>query len=88
MSIKRKINLLLSSPFLALIYVYQRFFSIFLPPACIFWPSCSEYSKQALKKHGLILGLYLSIRRLSRCHPFHEGGIDEVPETLHFHRNK
>ncbi|MCG8333264.1 MAG: membrane protein insertion efficiency factor YidD [Proteobacteria bacterium] len=73
----------MSSPFLALIWIYQKFISVLIPPSCIYWPSCSEYSKQAFKKHGLIGGLYLSTGRLLRCHPFHEGGIDEVPETLH-----
>jgi putative membrane protein insertion efficiency factor len=49
---------------------------------CRFYPSCSHYSIEAFEKHGFIQGLYLSVRRLSRCHPWHEGGIDPVPEPV------
>lgn len=54
----------------------------FRQPACRFYPSCSEYSKQAIEKHGLSVGLRLSAIRISKCHPFHDGGVDEVPEVL------
>lgn len=86
MTIKAKLRKAMISPFLVLIWVYQRFISVLLPPSCIYWPSCSEYSRQAFKKHGVLGGLYLSVGRFIRCHPFHEGGIDEVPETLHLFR--
>lgn len=64
---------------LALLSFYQKFLSPLKGPSCRFWPSCSEYAKEALKRHGLVCGLYLSIRRLLRCHPWHPGGYDPVP---------
>lgn len=54
----------------------------FRQPACRFYPSCSEYSRQAIEKHGLAAGLRLGVVRLCKCHPFHDGGVDEVPETV------
>ena len=59
--------------------VYQRVLSPMLPARCRFYPSCSEYARQALEIHGLVRGSWLALRRLSRCHPFHAGGFDEVP---------
>lgn len=58
---------------------YQRFISPALPPACRFYPSCSAYAVQALCAHGALRGLWLTVRRLARCHPFHKGGLDPVP---------
>ena len=52
------------------------------PAQCRFYPSCSSYVAGCLEKHGLLKGLMLGIGRLLRCHPFHPGGVDEVPETL------
>ena len=46
---------------------------------CRFTPSCSEYARQAIAKHGIFKGGWLSLRRISKCHPFHEGGYDPVP---------
>lgn len=63
-----------------LIYCYQTLVSPLLAPRCRFYPSCSHYSKEALSKHGLIRGSYFSLKRISKCHPGHPGGIDEVPE--------
>jgi uncharacterized protein len=51
---------------------------------CRFQPTCSHYALEALRVHGLFGGLYLTARRLLRCHPFHSGGDDPVPATLHF----
>jgi putative membrane protein insertion efficiency factor len=65
--------------FVALITVYQKLFSPWLPPSCRFTPTCSQYAKEALLKHGLLRGLGLSLKRLSKCHPFHAGGYDPVP---------
>lgn len=59
--------------------VYQRLVSPFLPPACRFAPTCSEYARQAVAEHGLRRGLWLAARRLSRCHPFYPGGWDPPP---------
>lgn len=58
---------------------YQRFVSPFLPRACRFYPSCSEYAYQALARYGMWRGLWLAGKRLARCHPFHPGGYDPVP---------
>jgi len=46
---------------------------------CRFTPSCSEYSREALTQHGFTYGIWLTLRRLARCHPFHQGGHDPVP---------
>jgi hypothetical protein len=61
------------------IYLYRLFISPMLGNCCRFYPTCSEYSIEALKKHGLFKGLYLSIKRIAKCHPWHEGGIDPIP---------
>ena len=61
------------------IVVYQRLVAPVLPPACRFAPTCSEYARQAILEHGLPRGLWLAIRRLARCHPFHPGGWDPPP---------
>lgn len=64
---------------LLLIALYRGVISPLLGPRCRFYPSCSEYGAQALERFGLIKGLWLTIRRLGRCHPFHAGGVDPVP---------
>ena len=65
--------------FVVAIRGYQRFISPGLPPACRFHPSCSAYAATAIERHGALRGLWLAVRRLARCHPFHPGGIDPVP---------
>ncbi len=65
--------------FVGMVRFYQRFISPLLPPACRFTPSCSEYMRQALIKHGALRGTWLGTRRLLRCHPFTPGGHDPVP---------
>lgn len=58
--------------------IYKRWISPLLPSACRFHPTCSEYMMQAIEAHGFVRGLWMGLRRLSRCHPFHEGGFDPV----------
>ena len=70
---------LLSTVLIAPIRWYQRWISPALPPTCRFYPSCSAYAVRALETHGPVIGLYLAIRRLLRCHPWTPGGIDQVP---------
>lgn len=67
---------------IALVRIYQTLLSPLLGPRCRFYPSCSAYSVEALQKHGAGKGLYLTARRIARCHPLNEGGFDPVPEKL------
>jgi len=67
--------------FIFFIKVYKKVISPLLPPSCIYTPSCSSYAIDALKKHGTVQGLILSIKRVFRCHPWHKGGYDPVPEV-------
>jgi len=60
------------------IRLYQRFISPLTGPTCRFYPTCSNYTLQAVQKYGVWKGLYLGLRRLLRCHPFHPGGFDPV----------
>jgi uncharacterized protein len=59
---------------------YQLLVSPLLPPACRFLPSCSEYTAEAIARHGALWGLALALRRLARCHPWGGSGYDPVPE--------
>ena len=63
-----------------LVTLYQRLVSPLFPPSCRFVPTCSQYAKEAILKHGLARGSYLAARRILRCHPFNPGGYDPVPE--------
>ncbi len=60
---------------------YKKFISPLFPPACRFYPTCSEYADEALKKHGVIKGGILSVYRLLRCNPWGGAGYDPVPEV-------
>ncbi len=62
-----------------LILMYQRAISPLLGPTCRYEPSCSEYTRIAIEKHGVPRGMWMGLRRISRCHPFHAGGYDPVP---------
>jgi len=66
---------------IALIQLYRTFLSPLLGPHCRFYPTCSSYAQQALQQHGVFRGLWLALTRLSRCHPWHEGGVDLVPAS-------
>ena len=63
---------------LGLLRTYKLVVSPLLPSACRFHPTCSEYMKDAIEKHGVLKGIGMGLRRLSRCHPFHQGGFDPV----------
>ena len=69
---------MLKKIFSALIKVYQ-FFSKLTPPSCRFTPTCSEYTRQAILKYGVIKGGWLGVKRICRCHPKNPGGYDPVP---------
>ncbi len=64
---------------IALIRFYQLFISPGLPPSCRFTPSCSQFTMDAVRRHGPLKGAWLGVRRLGRCHPWHPGGHDPVP---------
>ena len=69
-----------SSVALRLIQGYRLAISPLLPPSCRYAPTCSEYCYDAIVEHGLLRGGWLGIKRVARCHPFHPGGADPVPE--------
>ena len=64
---------------------YKLLISPFLPSACRFRPTCSEYMMDAIATHGTVRGVWLGIKRLGRCHPFHPGGYDPVQPNLRNH---
>ncbi|HEY8341659.1 MAG TPA: membrane protein insertion efficiency factor YidD [Calditerricola sp.] len=64
---------------LALIRAYQRWISPLKPPVCRFYPTCSAYAYEAVAKYGVARGLFLALKRVAKCHPFHPGGVDPVP---------
>jgi putative membrane protein insertion efficiency factor len=70
---------ILALPFIALIKIYQWCISPLLGPSCRFTPTCSQYSLEAFKKYGLFKGFWLTIKRISRCHPWGGQGYDPVP---------
>lgn len=65
--------------FMGLIRAYQATLSLWLGPRCRFYPTCSHYGYEAFRQHGTVRGLWLTTRRVLRCHPWQSGGIDEVP---------
>lgn len=66
--------------FIGIIKFYQKAISPYRPPTCRFLPTCSAYGLEAINRFGAFKGGYLTLKRISKCHPFHKGGIDLVPE--------
>ncbi|MGY4690029.1 membrane protein insertion efficiency factor YidD [Salibacterium sp. K-3] len=64
---------------LFLIKAYRTCISPFTPPSCRFYPTCSQYGMEAVQIHGAWKGAWLTVKRVSKCHPFHPGGFDPVP---------
>ncbi|TMG99315.1 MAG: membrane protein insertion efficiency factor YidD [Betaproteobacteria bacterium] len=64
---------------LLLLRSYQYAVRPLLGANCRFYPSCSDYAKEAIERHGALRGLWLSVRRVAKCHPYHPGGFDPVP---------
>lgn len=60
---------------------YKLLLSPWIGQQCRFYPTCSDYTLEAVERHGLLAGLFLAIKRLGRCHPYCEGGCDPVPDT-------
>lgn len=65
---------------IGIIRFYQKFISPLKPPTCRFYPTCSHYGLDAMKTHGALKGTWLTVIRILKCHPFHPGGFDPVPE--------
>lgn len=81
-----KVVKVLGAPFrwlsVGLIYIYKLIISPLLPKSCIYYPTCSTYTLQAINEHGAVKGIYLGGKRILRCTPFHSGGIDLVPQNI------
>jgi uncharacterized protein len=71
---------MLQKVFISLIRFYQVVISPIKPPTCRFYPTCSHYGLEAIKRFGPIKGSLLTIKRIGKCHPLHPGGIDPVPD--------
>jgi hypothetical protein len=67
---------------------YRYAISPLMAPHCRFYPTCSAYAEEAVRRFGALRGFYLAAHRIARCHPLSEGGIDPVPETFSFHPTK
>jgi len=63
---------------LSFLQLYKMFLSPFFPPSCRFTPTCSEYAREAVEKHGVMRGTWLGVKRILRCQPFSKGGYDPV----------
>ena len=66
----------MKSFFIKIISFYQKHISPLKKPSCVFYPTCSEYSKEAIKKYGAMKGFFLSVKRVFRCHPWQKNRID------------
>lgn len=66
---------------IGIVKLYRLLISPILPPSCRFYPTCSQYSIEAIERFGALHGSWLSAKRILKCHPFHPGGYDPVPEN-------
>ena len=80
MRVRKGFNAGVRGVVVALIQTYRWTLKPLLPPACRFVPTCSEYALTAVRRHGPWKGSWLALRRLARCHPWHPGGYDPVPD--------
>jgi putative membrane protein insertion efficiency factor len=76
---KRRLNSILIFPFIALIKIYQYGISPLIGPKCRYTPTCSSYALEAFKRYGIFRGFWLSVKRISSCHPLGGSGYDPVP---------
>ncbi len=76
------LNKIIIFPFVLLIRVYQLIISPMLGSNCRFIPTCSEYAMESLKEYGLIKGIFLSIKRIGKCHPWGSHGYDPIPNKM------
>lgn len=67
----------------AILTVYRAVISPLYGDVCRYYPSCSHYTLQAIQQHGVVRGVWLGTRRIARCHPWAEGGVDDVPARSH-----
>ncbi len=74
-----KLNDLITKILIAVVKLYKMIISPLLPSSCRFFPTCSIYCIEALQKHGLLKGVFLTVKRILRCNPFSKGGFDPVP---------
>ena len=71
---------IIKTSFTSILKIYRYFISPLLGDCCRFYPSCSQYTIEAIQSHGILHGNYLALRRILRCHPWCQGGVDFVPE--------
>ncbi|MFB5661751.1 membrane protein insertion efficiency factor YidD [Alteribacillus sp. HJP-4] len=71
---------LIKKTFLLIIRFYRKYISPLTPPSCRFYPTCSQYGQEAVERFGAWKGIFLTVVRICKCHPFHKGGFDPVPE--------
>jgi putative membrane protein insertion efficiency factor len=76
------LNKIIIFPFILFIRVYQLIISPMLGSNCRFIPTCSEYAMESLKEYGLIKGIFLSIKRIGKCHPWGSHGYDPIPNKM------
>lgn len=79
LSVMNTFKYVFSFPFILLIKLYQWIISPWIGPSCRFTPTCSHYGIEALKKYGPVKGLWLTVKRISKCHPWGDSGFDPVP---------